>query len=335
VLKQNIRTNPSGDFKLFQKFITDYSKTYSSIEEFETRFKTFQDFLDIVDKRNWLEWSLGNKDVVHGVTQFADLSQKEFQETYLMKPGYYIPREHPADAVIPEIDASTGDVDWRTQANVITPVKNQAQCGSCWAFSATEAAESFGVLQKSESGGNVPLSTEQTCSCTYKYNGCNGGNPQIAYTNAMQGQGGEESNAFYPYTMNCATCGVQSSATKYVTTKGYVNVPKGNLQQILGNSTYPAGTGPPSVCLAAETWNSYTGGVLSTAACTGSTDHCVQAVGYTLQSSTTPTAYWVVRNSWGTSWGIQGYIYLQMSGDCCQIQDDINYPLTVSTGQGR
>jgi len=268
----------------------------------------------MADARNAAELAAGGEEC-HGLTQFADLSQGQFQDMYLMKPGYYVPREHNETARIPAPMA--GNVDWRTKG-VVTPVKNQAQCGSCWAFSATEAMESYGAIGGFYTGGTmIPLSTEQSCSCTYSYNGCNGGNPQNVYKTAVQNYGGEESDSYYPYTMNCATCSVKSTATKYVNTNGYVNAPKNSLQNVLDTS------GPPSVCVAAESWNTYNGGVMSS--CVGSIDHCVQAVGYTNSGVATP--YWIVRNSWGTSWGIQGYIYLAMAGDTCQIQDDINYPI--------
>jgi len=166
------------------------------------------------------------------------------------------------------------------------------------------------------------LSVQQCTACTYNYNGCNGGWPYDAYTYAIENRNGIDLDADYPY--NIATAGVckfgTGNADKPVTTdKGYKNVARGSLQTALSS------TGPVSVCLAAETWDSYTGGILSV--CTGSVDHCVQAVGY---NTAGPTPYWVVRNSWGTSWGIQGYIYLNMNvdnGDICHIQEYVTYPI--------
>eukprot|EP00457_Paulinella_chromatophora_P013309 gb/GEZN01013598.1/.p1 GENE.gb/GEZN01013598.1/~~gb/GEZN01013598.1/.p1 ORF type:complete len:245 (-),score=18.79 gb/GEZN01013598.1/:122-856(-) len=242
------------------------------------------------------------------------MSQEEFQETYLMKPGHYIKRLHNERMIDPVKPGNV--VDWRSKG-VVTKVKDQAQCGSCWAFSATEAVESFGQIQTGY--GLAALSTEQSCSCTYSYNGCNGGNPQNVYSAAIQKQGGEETQDEYPYTMNCATCHVNATAPKALSTNGYTNAKYGTLQNVLDNM------GPPSVCVAAESWNTYRSGVMTS--CTGSTDHCVQAVGYNAGNVTTP--YWIVRNSWGTTWGDLGYIYLQMAGDTCNVQDDINYPNTV------
>jgi len=302
------------DFNKFQSWIKEHKKEYGSIEEFRTRFSAFQEILSTADERNAMNIKAGGEDNVHGLTQFADLSNQEFKDTYLMKKGYYISRLHNETYLEP---LRAGNVDWRNQG-VVTSVKNQAQCGSCWAFSATEAVESWGQLQISY--GLTPLSAQQSCSCTYQYNGCNGGNPQNVYKTAIQNYGGEESSADYPYTMNCGTCSVKSSTKKYVNTDGYTNAKYGTLQTVLDT------VGPPSVCVAAESWNTYHSGVMTS--CPGSTDHCVQAVGYT--NSGVSTAYWVVRNSWGTTWGEQGYIYLAMAGDTCNVQDDINYPNAFS-----
>jgi len=298
------------DFRQFQSFVAKFDKQYASVEEFATRFENFRVFLQIADERN-----AENGRPVHGVTQFADLTQQEFRDLWLMKPGYYKAPNNPT-VKTPTPPPNT-ILDWRNNGTVITPVKNQAQCGSCWAFSATEAIESFNTLAGTYYGGKtVDLSSEQSCSCTYNYNGCNGGNPQNVYKAAVQDHGGEESDADYPYTVNCASCHV-TTARKYADTNGYTNAARGSLQTVLEKN------GPPSVCVAAESWNTYHGGVMTS--CPGLSDHCVQAVGYNTDHN---PPYWIVRNSWGVSWGEKGYIYLDMSGDgdTCRIQEDINYP---------
>ena len=82
-------------------------------------------------------------------------------------------------------------------------------------------------------------------------------------------------------------------------------------------ASYVQSTGPLSVCLDASSWNSYTGGIMST--CTKNVDHCVQAVGVDTSS------YWKVRNSWGTSWGESGYIRLKYGSNTCAIANDPTY----------
>eukprot|EP00808_Paulinella_micropora_P018657 g2812.t1 len=302
------------DFAKFQEWIREHGRVYKSLEEFHFRFENFKAHLALADERNTQNVQAGGEDNVHGVTKFADISHEEFKKIYLMAPGYYIKRIHDERVLEP---LRAGSVDWRDKG-AVTPVKDQAQCGSCWAFSATEAVESFGQIQTGY--GLIPLSTEQSCSCTYNYNGCNGGNPQNVYGTAIAKYGGEETEKYYPYTMDCGTCTVTTAATKVIDTNSYVNAKYGTLQSVLDNQ------GPPSVCVAAESWNTYRGGVLAT--CPGSTDHCVQAVGYV--NNAAGQAYWIIRNSWGTGWGEKGYIYLSMNGDTCHVQEDINYPNTIA-----
>jgi C1A family cysteine protease len=315
------------DLQKFQSFMSKFGKKYDSMQELQSRFKVFQSNLELADRRNVENVAAGG-DECHGVTQFSDITQEEFQTTYLMKPGFYKPRVHnPEDEVVPQAAASS--VDWRKTAGVVTPVKNQAQCGSCWAFSATEAIESFTALAHLYyKNTTVPLSATQSCSCTYVYDGCDGGNPQDVYVKAIDVNGGSESEADLPYVnfgparSECSTCEVKASVQKYadVSPKDYTNAARGSLQTVLEQ------TGPPSVCVAAESWNTYSGGVMTT--CPGTIDHCVQAVGYEIPSS--GKSYWLVRNSWGATWGNAGYIYLDMSGDTCMIQNDINYPKAIA-----
>jgi len=199
-------------------------------------------------------------------------------------------------------------------------VKDQGQCGSCWAHSATEAVESYTFLLKAISNLQT-LSVQQTTACTYNYNGCNGGWPYDAYNNAVIARGGEDTAANYPYSIPTAgVCkfGTGKADAPVVNIKGYKNIARGQLATALT-------TGPPSVCVAAEAWQTYTGGVLK--ACAGSVDHCVQAVGIGGSASGSP--YWIVRNSWGASWGEKGYIWLDATienGDICHIQEYITTP---------
>merc|ERR1719399_1729472 len=153
-------------------------------------------------------------------------------------------------------------------------------------------------------GTEMILSAQQTTTCTYRniiVGGCNGGNTGPAYTYL---ESGIETDADYPYTSGArgvtGTCEADSS--KFVAkTTGYTTVSS----SASGESTmasYVASTGPLSICVDAESWSSYTGGIMKV--CGNSVDHCVQAVGINTGSN----GYWKVRNSWGTSWGEDGYI---------------------------
>jgi hypothetical protein len=301
----------------FTQFVAKYEKFYHTQEEFEYRFQAYKENKARIADLNEENVRAGGKPV-HGINIFADIPRHEFAQR-LMKNLTYAP---PAGTeVAPKAKIPQADVDWRTKG-AITAVKDQGQCGSCWAFSATEATESFYYLVNTAQHKLYDLSAQQVTACTYNYNGCNGGWPYDGYTDGIIKRQGEDSDASYPYNIaqagNCkfGATGKADAPEAWLTT--YKSYAKGQLQNILDT------VGPPSVCVAADAWQTYTGGILKS--CPGSVDHCVQAVGYTTSGT---ESYWVVRNSWGASWGEKGYIYLDMttdSGDICHIQEYMTVP---------
>jgi C1A family cysteine protease len=305
----------TSEWDQFEAFITKYEKKYATEQEKLYRFSVFQHALVMIEKMNLDHMAQGGE-AVFGINSLADLTREEFTSTRLMtKLSYNAPDLTPITAA----PAPQVDVDWRLNGTV-TAVKDQGQCGSCWAHSADEAMESFDMIYYKRSSPYV-LSVQQCTACTYDYNGCDGGWPKDAYTAAIQNRNGIDLNSDYPYSIpEAGVCKFgKGNADKPITdNKGYKSVARGGLEDSLTT------LGPVSVCVAAEAWQYYTNGVLSS--CPGSVDHCVQAVGYTSSAS---TPYWVVRNSWGTSWGVKGYIYLDMTvnnGDICHIQEYITYP---------
>lgn len=290
----------------FKNFQIKYSKSYSDAE-WATRLGAFAANIERVNQLN-AEHILVGGEAVHGVTQFMDLTPAEFKAQYLT----YKPSAEPANRVSLEIDGPmAATVDWRTKG-AVTPVKDQGQCGSCWAFATTEAIESYSFLS---AGKLVSLSPQQITSCDKVDQGCNGGNTESAFT-YVKNAGGIETEQSYPYTSGGGNTGVCkfNKANVAVSVTGYTSVAKGesNLQTALNN-------GPAAICLAAEAFQTYNSGILKV--CPGQVDHCVQAVGYD-----TTNNYWLVRNSWATSWGEQGYIRIAMGKDLCKISDDVTFP---------
>merc|ERR1712080_237166 len=253
------------------------------------------------------EHVLINGEAVFGVTQFSDLSPKEFKAQYLN----YIPVNHTVERVIPTFDGPiANDIDWVSKGHV-TPVKNQGQCESCWAFSATAAIESYAQLAGK---GLKVLSAQQINSCDKRDGGCNGGNTETAFE-YVKSAGGIETEADYPYTSRGGSTGrcKFESGKIAVSITGYHSVSRGEsaLKQAMN-------AGPASLCLAASSWQSYRGGILSR--CVNQVDHCVQGTGYSGDS------YWRIRNSWGTGWGESGFIRLAQGKDLCKVSDDTTYP---------
>jgi len=297
----------SDDEIQFRDFMSKYNKSYSATD-YAHRFKVFSDNLRKVEIQN-KEHVLAGGQEVFGVTKFMDLTAAEFAAMYLTARENDIPD---SKRIIPQVDEVAITVDWRTKG-AVTPVKDQGQCGSCWAFSAVEAVESYGFLNGSYT--LQELSTQQVNACDKVDGGCNGGNTETAYQ-YIHKAGGIETEADYPYTSGGGRTGickfqkakvVESIVSFTSITKGEDNVMKG-MQ-----------TGPLSVCVAAEAFQTYNRGILKL--CPGGIDHCVQAVGYD-----TPGNYWVVKNSWNTDWGEEGFIRLEMGKNICKIGNDATYP---------
>jgi len=239
----------------------------------------------------------------------------------------------PRNAVVP---VATITEDMRAAApakldytgTATSPVKDQGQCGSCWAFSATQGVESAVYMQH----GTMPiLSTQQTISCDPNDGGCQGGDLPTAF-DYIQSDGGVDSDANYPdkshrfgITGKCKSHGHVAKVTDYKYAippcegGSCSNQAEDDLKAALATH------GPLSVCVNAESWNGYNGGVMASGSCSGAyntLDHCVQLVGY---DTTASTPYWIVKNSWGASWAEKGHVWLPMGENSCGIADEAMY----------
>eukprot|EP01038_Epipyxis_sp_PR26KG_P005639 gene5639-7785_t len=307
---------------LFKEFKTKFNKEYASAIEEQQKYENFKTFLALIDERNDKEL-LNKGSAVHGITKFADLSHTEFKNHYLgykpksTKPSASyaissvkstIEAEHP-------VSSQLAVVDW--SGIYTTAVKDQGYCGSCWAFSATEQIESDAIRANIISNSDA-LSVQQIVSCDKIDYGCDGGNTETAYDYVIAA-GGLTTSSNYPYTSYYDVTGLclyGDTITKEVSVDRYYSLVLNDAEATETNMmAYVVSTGPISVCLDAEDWSSYTSGIVSS--CGKDVDHCVQAVGVNV-----PGGYWKIRNSWGTSWGDDGYIYLEYGSDTCYITYD-------------
>lgn len=296
---------------MWESFKSAYNKVYETMDIETHRFANFVEHLRMSDVRNAAEQKAGGN-AVHGITQFSDLSQAEFESRFLTADVSKKSVAATVETVTRPVEVASL-VDW--SGKLTTPVKDQGYCGSCWAFSATEQIESDAIRQL---GTTWILSPEQITQCATGAHGCQGGWTETAYQ-YVQRAGGIVTNAVYPYTSYqgvTGTCKV-NTAQAVVTVSGYKTI-NGESQM----ASYVQSTGPLSVCLDASSWNSYTGGIMSV--CGKSVDHCVQAVGVD-----TSAGYWKVRNSWATTWGESGYIRLKYGSNTCAITNDPTYVQTV------
>lgn len=302
----------------FADFQKTYGKSYSD-EEFPKRLEIFAGNLERAKELNVQNIALGGG-AVHGVTKFSDLSPEEFRAKYLnFVPPKTKERNGRAFSSLDkfkDVGQVPPHIDW-SDKGATTPIKDQGQCDASWAMSVTEVIESYSFLA---SGTLNVLSSQQITSCDPHNSGCKGGWPQGAY-NYTRDAGGLELERDYPFTSGggeTGKCTVNSS--KIVPGSrpvGFVDIAPSEFELMLVTSQ-----GPPLVCVAGDAFQTYRGGDLLLY-CPGSINLCVQAVGY----STSPPAYWTVRNSWGTDWGISGYLVLGFGKDVCQISQMASIPI--------
>eukprot|EP01027_Heterolobosea_sp_BB2_P021016 GEZU01030037.1.p1 GENE.GEZU01030037.1~~GEZU01030037.1.p1 ORF type:complete len:343 (-),score=155.52 GEZU01030037.1:256-1284(-) len=298
----------------FRSFMHRFNKQYDTQEEFNLRFANFKATLARIAQKNAAEIANGNE-AIYGITKFADMSPEEFKARYLM-PNYKKTAisEDEKDVIEPPKGLSVPEsFDWRP-LGAVTPVKDQEQCGSCWAFSVTENIESMWIRAGKGTNHTVDLSPQQIVDCDTEDDGCNGGDPPTAYKYVINA-GGLESEKSYPYKGVDGTCKFKKSEVvakisgwKYATKNNDEDTMQANLVAI----------GPLSICVDAESWQDYTHGVVTR--CGTNLDHCVQVVGYDTKGT---KPYWIVRNSWNTDWGVDGYIYVEMGKNVCGIAEEV------------
>merc|ERR1712070_1038732 len=240
-----------------------------------------------------------------GVNQFTHLSLEEFQAQYTGAKGGSALGDDDAHLGELELQSEIADsVDWSTNTAIVNPVKDQGQCGSCWAFSAVGTVESAYALAAGKLGSYAEQQLVD-CSTNGGSQGCNGGFNQ--YGISYIGQTGIAAESSYPYTATDGTCRASSVSKELPagTVAGYQSVGKNNaaLQSAINSA-------PVSITVDADnSWQSYRSGVLSkSCGLFGQIDHAVIAVGYDSSADT-----FKIRNSWGASWGEAGYVRISNS----------------------
>jgi len=259
---------------------------------------------------------------IYGVTKFMDLTPAEFRVQRLMPKGTIKPQPEKKFIEIPHNIQVPDEFDWIAKG-AVTPVKDQGQCGSCWAFSATEAIESQWFL----AGNSLDsLAPQQIVDCDKGRGdeGCNGGDTPTAYQYVIAAGGMEKEDA-YPYTGSDDTCSFSVSKVD-AKIKDWTYITKSKNETEMAAKLVVSG--PLSICVDAEPWQYYIGGVI-TSLCGTDLDHCVMITGFKDQVDflgfTVPI--WVVRNSWGADWGEDGYVWIERGYDLCGVAEEVTIPL--------
>jgi len=302
----------------FAEYMSAYNKMYTP-EEMMNRAQIFADNLRVIEETN-----AQNLSYTLGVNEFTDLTWEEFSSRYLMAPQHCSATQgnYQAKGVDPNPDPA---IDWRTK-NIVTPVKNQGSCGSCWAFGTTGAVEAHWALW---SGKLLALSEQQLVDCAGAFGnmGCRGGLPSQAFE-YIKAAGGIELGTDYKYTGRDGSCHFQKEKVAAKVT-GEVNITEG-----AENDLFDAITNKGPVAIAfqvAGDFQSYRSGVYDSTRCrSGPMDvnHAVLAVGYNTDAAS-GKPYWIVKNSWGTSFGIGGYFYMVRNKNMCGIATCASFPTTT------
>jgi len=298
----------------FTAWKLQFGKNYLSAEESAARLAIFNANLAYINKHN------ARTDVTYtlGMNQFGDLTNAEYQRMYL-RPFNRTARATETFVAGNEVDPT--EVDWRTQGYV-TPIKDQGQCGSCWSFSSTGSIE--GAHFKAT--GKLVSFSEQNlvdCSTTEGNQGCNGGLMDYAFTYVMKTKGLDTEES-YPYTARDGKC-AYNPANSGGTISSFKDVTAGSEAAL---QTAVATIGPISVAIDAShnSFQFYKTGVYNEVMCSSKNlDHGVLAVGYGVDAGKN---YWLVKNSWGTTWGNKGYIYMTKDKkNQCGIATAASYPI--------
>jgi len=266
---------------------------YSTKSEHDKRFEIFKSNMDKITKHN-----KGDHTWTMGITQFSDMTPEEFKSYVSCGSLKHTPSKTVFDSPKDWNKTAASSIDWVAQG-AVTPVKNQGQCGSCWAFSTTGAIEGRSFIS---SGELISLSEQDLVDCSKQNSGCNGGLMDYAFS-FVETNKGLCSEAEYPYLAYKQWRCEEDGCTKYDTISNYedVRVSTSALEAACNE-------GPVAIAIEADqsAFQQYNGGVM-TGECGTGLDHGVLLVGYGTDGG---DDYWKVKNSWGPNWGESGYIRL-------------------------
>lgn len=301
-------------------FKKTHNKTYEPEEEIKRRL-FWEDTLEFIREHN-IGYDRGEHTYFVGENHLSDLAEDEYEKIYLT--GLIVPEdkeeeEYPPALTEPDPTAEVS-LDW-SKRGLVSSVKNQGRCGSCWAFSALGALEG---QHKKKKGVMTDLSEQNLVDCTRRYGnlGCRGGwmNTAFKYIKDNKGVDGEYC---YPYRAADGFCQFRRSCTK---AKNYAYKNVGKSEYSLRSAVSRVGPIAIAADVSGRGFGSYRGGVYNNPSCsTRYPNHAMLVVGYGRLGG---RDYWKVKNSWGATWGKNGYVYMSRNrNNQCGIANFASYPV--------
>jgi C1A family cysteine protease len=296
--------NDQETWTYFSDFQSRFNKRYESFTDMQHRFFIFRDNLRKIVQHN-LD---STQNFTMGINQFTDLTAEEFKSTYVNGLKSYVPvGSYGCKSFSSGASGLPNSIDWRAKG-AVTSVKDQGQCGSCWTFSATGAIEGAWAIS---TGRLVDLSEQELVDCatgaSYGSHGCNGGQMEGAFKYVIEH--GQCALSSYPYTSGVSKTGGSCQKCDSVVHLSSCSDVKPNDQVSLKAAVSMQ---PVAVAIEADTryFQSYSSGVLTSSSCGTNLDHGVLVVGYGTENG---QDYWLVKNSWSSSWGEDGYVKIARS----------------------
>ncbi|CAH1106464.1 unnamed protein product [Psylliodes chrysocephalus] len=303
-------------YEQWTTFKAKHGKSYENIGEEKVRFQIFQQNIQKINAHNAL-YEAGIKTYRMGVNQFADLTQKEFGALLRVRNG-----PSPKQNLTRHVQSGTApdSIDWR-EKNAVTRIQNQGVCGSCWAFSVVGAVEGQNAIKYNNSAA---LSVEQLVDCDPGGYGCSGSIMSHRFQYVIDN--GLNTDEEYPYVGSFfnVTCKAKSPYVVKVKEAVVVDATESALKDAVGT------VGPVSVIILAEPMQHYKDGIFESDECivqSGDHDHGILVVGYGTENG---KKFWILKNSWGTSWGEDGYFRLARdANNQCGVAYHGSYPILV------
>ncbi|TMW91717.1 hypothetical protein EJD97_013981 [Solanum chilense] len=319
-------------FQLFQEWKQKHGKVYMNKKEEEMKLENFKRNVKYIVEKNSKRKS--DSDYLVGLTKFADMSNEEFRQVHTYKITIPFNKRKTIQMKVAEKETTLfscdapPSIDWRKHG-AVTKVKDQGQCGACWAFSASGAMEGINAIV---AGELISLSEQELIDCdTSNNSGCKGGLMDPAFEWVIN-NGGIDSAADYPYTAHSqGHCNYNKVNHKVVTIDGYRDVAKEESALLCAAAQQPVSV---AIDGSSPDFQLYLGGIYD-GECSDDPNkisHGVVIVGY---DSDGYDDYWIIKNSWGTEWGMEGYGYIRRNTNLpygvCAINSLASYPTKESS----